>query len=451
MEAIHLTSNGFNFLGVPALLGRGLLPADAIDGQDPQPVVVLSYKFWRQHFNADHGVLGQTLQLDRKNYRIVGVAAPRFTWFSGDVYLPLKLSQDPVPIYMVTFRPRLGASREATNAALQPLMEQFAKDTPKHFPEHFKVHVAGLNEWVVRDIGGTLYLLLGAVALLLAIGCGNVSILLLARGTARQQEFAVRSAVGAGRGRLVGQLLTESLLLAAIGAALGVLTAYGMLRGHSGIATPVCLRPGGRDPHQSSRPLLQCRGGWAGNRDFCSVLWPALELSRTPVEPNHAVEYAPVLAGSVRGRRAHNRHDCREYRAYPALAGRGGLGHGRFRETDAHQQLGYDPHHVMSVGIPLAENSYNTWAARGAYFEQLRAKVAEVPGVRGWRRYQATRRLHTADGARGFEILGKPAGEEQMAWVNCVSPGYFTILHIPLLRRTRCGRKPRIMMALMLR
>src|SRR5277367_2313515 len=140
VEAIYLTSNGFNFLGVPALLGRGLLPADAVDGHDPQPVTVLSYKFWRRHFNSDPGVLGQTLQLDHKNYRIVGVAPPRFTWYSADVYLPLRLDQDPVPIFIVNFRLKPGESHEAADAALQPLMEQFAKQTPKHFPEHFQVH-----------------------------------------------------------------------------------------------------------------------------------------------------------------------------------------------------------------------------------------------------------------------------------------------------------------------
>ena len=106
-------------------------------------MIVLGNKFWRRHFNADPAVLGQTIQLDRKNYRIVGVAGLRFTWYSADVYLPLKLSQDPAPIYVVNFRLKPGESPEAAKAALQPLMEQFARDTPKHFPEHFHVHVRG--------------------------------------------------------------------------------------------------------------------------------------------------------------------------------------------------------------------------------------------------------------------------------------------------------------------
>ena len=124
---------------------------------------------------------------------------------------------------------RPGVSRATADAALQPLVEQFANYMPNDFPDVFRVHVQGLNDWVVSSMGGTLYLLFGAVMLLLVIGCGNVSILLLARGTARQHELAVRTAIGAGRLRIIRQLLTDSLLLAVIGAVLGVLTSYGAL------------------------------------------------------------------------------------------------------------------------------------------------------------------------------------------------------------------------------
>ena len=100
------------------------------------------------------------------------------------------------------------------DAALFPLIQEFAKETPKHFPaDHFQFHVIGLNDDFVNRLGGTLYLLFSAVALLLAIGCGNVSILLLARGTARTHELAVRTAIGASRTRIIRQLLTESLVV----------------------------------------------------------------------------------------------------------------------------------------------------------------------------------------------------------------------------------------------
>ncbi|MGA7108956.1 MAG: ABC transporter permease, partial [Terracidiphilus sp.] len=213
VQGVYLTSNGFNYLGVPAFLGRGLQPSDAVNGQDPQPVVVLSYKFWQRHFNSDPSVIGKTMQMVRKNYTIVGVAASRFTWGDGDVYLPLKVTQDQVRNYYAGVRLKPGVSHEQANAALGPLIDQFRKETPTHFPtDKLKLHVVGLNEDFIKQLGGTLYLLFGAVALLLLIGCGNVSILQLARATSRQHEFAVRSAIGASRGRIIRQLLTEALL-----------------------------------------------------------------------------------------------------------------------------------------------------------------------------------------------------------------------------------------------
>ena len=115
-------------MGVPAALGRGLVPSDAIDGQEPQPVAVLSYKFWQRHFNSDPGVVGQNLQLVRKNYTIVGVAAPRFTWGDGDVYLPLKVTQDPVKSFYVGLRLKPGVTHQMADAALLPLIQQFAKE-----------------------------------------------------------------------------------------------------------------------------------------------------------------------------------------------------------------------------------------------------------------------------------------------------------------------------------
>ncbi len=218
VQADYFTSNAFRFFGVPTALGRGLLPSDAIDGQDPQAVVVLSYKFWQRHFGSDPGAVGHTLQLVRKTYTIVGVAAPRFTWDDADVYLPLKVTQDPSRAYYVGIRVKPGITQKAANAALQPLLQQFAKELPKHFPHgRFQLRLAGLNDDFVKQLGGTLYLLFAAVAFLLLIGCGNVSILQLARGTARQHEFAVRAAVGASRKRLIRQMLVEALLLSGVG------------------------------------------------------------------------------------------------------------------------------------------------------------------------------------------------------------------------------------------
>ena len=429
VNAVSLISNAFQDLGVPPLLGRGIWPSDAVDGQEPQPVVLLSYKFWRKHYLSNPDVLGHALQLDHKNFKIVGVAAPRFAWGDGDVYLPLKLMRDPGRTSVINLLLRTGVSPAAADAALQPLVEQFASYMPNDFPDVFKVHVQGLNDWVVSSLGGTLYLLFGAVMLLLAIGCGNVSILLLARGTARQHELAVRTAIGAGRLRIIRQLLTESLLLAAIGAAIGVLTSYGAL------AVIQSLLPRSSFASEVSiginLPVLVFSVTVALGTGVLFGLWPALQLSRTQIGQIMQSGTRRV-AGSVRGRRTHSILIAAQVALTLLLLAAAGSSMKGFAQL-IHQPLGFDPHNVMAIGIPLREDSYRTWPARVAYFEQLRGKVAETSGV-------TTAAISTdATPPRngwimGFEILGKPVANPPMGSINLTSPDYFSVLRIPLLQ-----------------
>ncbi|HVH87275.1 MAG TPA: ABC transporter permease, partial [Terriglobales bacterium] len=229
VNAIYFTGNVFNHFGVPMLYGRAILPADAPEGQDPQPVAVLGYQFWQRHYNGDRSIVGKTIQLTHKTYLVIGIAPPRFTWGDGDVYVPWKFTTDPARAVMPVIKLKAGVTRATANSEFQTLLQQFQKETPKHFPEHFKVALEGFNDQFLERLGGALHLLFGAVLLLLLIGCGNVSILLLARGTARKHEMAVRSAIGAGRSRIILQLLTEALLLSFAGTLLGVLLGYKLL------------------------------------------------------------------------------------------------------------------------------------------------------------------------------------------------------------------------------
>ena len=428
VNVIGLIGNGFTDLGLPPILGRGILPSDAVDGQEPEPVAVLSYRFWQKHYFSDPNVIGKTLELDHRSYTIIGVAAPRFIWYTGDVYLPLKLTQDPNLTFVTNLRLKPGVTHAEADAALQPLFEQFAKETPKHFPEHFRVTVEGLNEWVIRSMRGTLYLIFAAVGLLLAIGCGNVSILLLARGAAREHELAVRAAIGAKRGRILRQLLTESLLLATVGAALGVALSYGILA-----AIRVLLPPDAFAPEvvvKINVPVLVFSVVVALATGIVFGLWPALQLSRTQIG-QMIQSNARRVAGSARGRRSHDLLIAAQVAmTLVLLAGAGSAIQGFSRLIN--RPFGYDPHNVMSVEIPLHDNSYTTWEARGAYFEQLRAKVAEVPGVRMTAISTNATPPYGGWNTR-IEILGKPASEDQLAAVGFISPEFFSTLRVPML------------------
>jgi predicted permease len=431
--ASFLSPNSFQELGVPTLLGRGLQPSDAFDGQEPQPVAVLSYKFWQRHFNGDRSVVGKTIELSHKTYTIVGVVPPRFTWYSGDVYLPLKLTQDPGPVFTVNLRLRPGITRPAADAALQPLLEQFARETPKRFPQHFRVEVIGLNDWVVRSLGSTLYLLFGAVALLLAIGCGNLSILLLARGTARQHELAIRSAIGASRLRIIRQLVTESLLLAISGATLGVLLAFGIVKAIIALLPKYSFAP--EVAIRINLPVLFFSIGVALLTGLLFGIWPALQLSRpqTGSQIGSMIQSgARKIAGSARSRRTHSTLIAGQIALTLMLLAAAGSAIQGFTRL-MHTPLGFDSHHVLPVWIPLPDSGYTTWAERAEYFEQLQSRLAEIPGV--LQTAISTNATPPYNGANmRYEILGKPALEESSTRVNLVSPSYFSTLRIPLVQ-----------------
>jgi len=429
VQGVYLTSNAFVYFGVPMLMGRGLLPSDAPDGQDPQNVAVLGYEFWQRHYNGDPDIVGKNIQLVRKTYSIVGVVPPRFTWGDGEVYLPLKLTSDPARTFFIMVRLKPGVTRAAANAEFQSLFEQFAKQTPAHFPEHFRVTLEGLNDQFVDRIGGTLSLLFGAVALLLLIGCGNVSILLLARGTARQHELAVRTAIGAARARIVRQLLTEALMLSFTGAALGVVLANSLLK------LIVNWLPQFSFPHEASirinLPVLFFSVGLALLTGIVFGISPALQSSRTDLAQVMQSSTRKMTAG-VHGRRVHGALIAGQIAfTLLLLAGAGVAMQGFVRLMRVN--LGYDPHNSMSVGIPVHDNTYTTWEARKTYFNQLLKKIAAMPEV-----VSAGISTNATPPDNGweqrFEISGKPVAEQQHARVNFISSEYFAVLHIPLLQ-----------------
>jgi putative ABC transport system permease protein len=427
VPALYVTPNMATHFGVPALLGRTLIPSDAPPGQDPQPVAVLGYTFWQRHFNADPAVIGRTLQLVHQNYTVIGVMPPRFTWWGADVYLPLKITNAPNLTYDPFVKLKPGVTRAAADSQLQALLDRFAKETPTHFPKNFRVDVRGINYYYVQHLGHSLFLLFGAVGLLLLIGCGNVSILLLARGTARQHELAVRAAIGASRWRIQRQLLTEALTLSLTGALGGIVLAYNLL--------PVFLNwlPEQSFPHaaviQINVPVLLFSVAVAILTGILFGLSPAFEFSRPQV--GQLMQSSSRRAtGGTRSKRTHGALVAVQIALTLLLLTSAAASINGFVAV-IRANLGYDPHNVMSIGIPLHRNAHVSWQDRSVYFERIRARLAAMPEVIG--AAISTNATPPSNGSNlNFEIFGRPATREQQARVNFVSPEYFQVLHIPL-------------------
>ena len=428
VDVVYLSGNAFSFFGVPAYLGRTFLPSDAPEGRTPQPVVVLTYQYWQRRFNGNREVVGQSLRLDNRNYTILGVMPPRFTWWDADVYVPLDSSGPEPSRYTTVMRLRPGVTRAQALEESRPIFQQMVRDHPHLWIEGMELDVRGINERVQRPLGSTLYLLFAAVLLLLVIGCVNVSILLLARGTGRQHEFAVRTAVGASGWRIVRQLLTESLILGLAGAALGVFATYrstpfvvSLLPWQlfqRGLVIPVHL------------PVLGFSIALVVVTSILFGLFPALQLANPEIREVMQAN-TQKAAGSVSSRRLHAILIAGQIAMAMVLLTASAAAIQSFRRL-LHSDMGFDPHHVADFSIPVHANSYTTWESRNNYFQQLRDKVAETPGVTA----ASLALIAPPDSAWDFpiEILGQSAVGSQITNINFVDPQFFSILHIPLLR-----------------
>jgi predicted permease len=431
VRGLAYSPNAFEFMGVPALLGRTFTPADIPSPQTPPRLAVLSYLFWQRHYNRDPRAIGKQLELDHQPYSVIGVLPPRFTWNDAEVYVPLAMVPDPARTIATMAHIRPGLKLEAASAELQAMTERFAKRAPENvYPKEFHFYVLTLNDWLLGKFRGTLLILLAAVGFLLLIACGNVSILLLARAAARQKEIAVRVALGAGRSRIVRQLLTESVLLSLAGGIVGIGLAY------VGVPLLVALMPEYSVPHEAA---IQVNGAvvlfTCGIAVLTGILFgmaPAFQLAKTDVR-DAMQDTGRGFAGSARAGKTRSTLIVAEVAlTLVLLAGAGIAIRGFLALTSV--QLGFDSSHVLTVQMNLPAGAYKSWDARAIHLNRVLARIQSARGV-----VAAAGTLTAMPPYIGFngdfEIAGQPGADPgRKTRIGLIGGDYFGALRVPLLR-----------------
>ena len=431
-DGVFLTGGAFNFLAVKPLLGRTIQPFDIGPGGEPAPVVVLSYGFWQRFFSGSPHAIGRTITLDDVPRTIVGVMPPRFGWWTNEAFwLPLRTDLKDTSGLAVIMRLAAGVSEDSAEQQLNQLNIHFAAEHPGDYPRG-PLRTVLLNYMDITAASGrmadSLHLLLVAVGLLLLIACVNVANLQLARTTGRAREIAMRIAIGAGRGRLVRQPLTESVLLSVVGGALGVLFAVGATR------LIVSLIPPNYVPNEARIVI----NGWVllfslGVSMLTGILFglaPALRSSR-PDLVGTLKDGGGGATGSLRGRAMRSWLVVAEISLSVILLAGASLAVRGFVDL-MRVDPGFQPEHVVRMGITLAPKSYPTWTERNVLDRNLLQSIIHLPGVQaaslsngglpwsGWR--------------SSFSIEGQPPIEGRKVALALIGRDYPQTLGIPLKR-----------------
>ena len=379
----HCTMNTFEVMGVPPLIGRATSPSDAKDGAEP--VTILGYKFWQRQFGGDPGVLGRKLRLNDKVRTVIGVMPQRFMWRGADVYLPdvFHHGQTVEGERSVHLLGRLkpGITRQQALAGvrttLQPVLEDLERTYPHDFPKPWRIRLQTFGETFPSGIQDALWILFGAVGLLLVIACVNVSNLLLSRGAYRRREIAIRAAMGAGSFRIVRQLLAESLLLAVVGGAVGVLLAWAGLRGIIAVVPPNTIPDEARIALNA--PVLGFTLAVSVVVSLLFGLAPALHLAGrdllTPLK-----EAGRGVSGGLRQRLMRGALVVAEVALSVVLL----VGASLMIRTLLYIQganLAFHPDRVLTLRIPFSEERYRDAKRRNAFLQDVLGRMRTAPGV----------------------------------------------------------------------
>jgi putative ABC transport system permease protein len=439
LQGARVTGRYFGTFGVPALLGRALQPGE--DSAGREHVVVLSYGLWQRLFGAEPGVVGRTLSLNGESYEVVGVMPREFRdafnrtvelWtplvFQADQFVDGERTHEWLNLTAL-LRPAISPEQAATE--MRSFAEQLKRQYPDIYASDWTLVTTPLAQRTVGNVRPALLVLLGAVGFVLLIACANVANLLLARAAARSKEIAVRTALGASRDRLVRQLLTESLMLALAGGALGLLLAWW------GVRSVVALNPANlprADEIGIAPPVLVFTLGISVLTGLLFGLVPAMHASAVDLH-GMLKEGGRGAAGDRGGQGVRRMLVVAEVAlALTLLTGAGLLVKSFARLADVNP--GFDPDHLLTFTLSLPDARYPSDSQRTAFFDRVLPAIAAVPGVRA---AGATSVMPFGGGwtTGGFEIEGyQPPPKQSGPWgdIRRVSPGFFETLRIPLLR-----------------
>ena len=430
------SANLFDTLGVSVKAGRELLPSD--DQKGAAGVVLIGNNLWQRRFNGSRAVLGQSINLDKQPYVIVGILPPAFQVLQQepDVILPLEpwartLPDDRAwhPGIIPIARLKPGVSLEQARAEMSALAKRILKQNPVD-DIAIDANVQQLHQQLVENIRPALLVIAAAVGFVLLLACVNVANLLLARATAAQREIAVRLAIGASRARIARLLLTESILLALLGAGAGLMLAL--------LFVPALVHAAGTSLPATANPQLDWPviGFTAGIAVLAGILFgitPAIQLGMLNLRSTlNEADRGAVGIRAVRFRRTLVIAEVAI--AIPLLIGAGLLirTFARLSAVDP----GFAPDHLLIADLPVAPAAHPKSPERMAFFDEIQHRAAALPGVRS----AAMTNFVPVSGTGSdlhFNIQGRPpksSADYTAANYRVVTADYLKTLHIPLVQ-----------------
>jgi predicted permease len=437
VHGIHVGEAYFRLFGAPVMLGRTFTPQE--DSPNGGKVVVLSYGLWQRRFGGNPNIVGSAIPLGGEPYTVVGVLGKSFVSDpEADVWLPFQIdpnSTNQGHFFQAAARLRPGVTLAQANAQMKVAADQFRRRYPGGAmdpKESFAVEP--LRDTIVSEVRSSLFVLLGAVSLVLLIACANVANLLLVRASGRKREFAIRVSMGATRGRIIRQLLTESILLAVTGGILGLILGYLGVRGLLALSPGDIPRIG---EHGASVTIdwrvLVFTLGVSLLTGILFGLFPAIGASRPDL--NSTLKESSNRAGTgFRQSKARSLLVISEVSlALVLLIGAALL----IRTFLALRNVnpGFNPHNILTMDMSLTGDRFQKTAGVAQLAHDGRERLNAIPGVEA----SASTCCLPLEGGFGlpFIVVGRPLDKSGQTggagWMNA-SPGYFDVFKIPILR-----------------